>query len=464
METTQDRSGGETIPDSSDYAMEETLWRPRWFILMRFAAVLAVAVALLFARHFFQISRIDYTWLWALDGILLLSNLAYLYYLRSGRLDTTVEIWDVAPNYERFFVFQIAADLIILTLMLHFSGGAANPFFLFYIFPVFLSSMLLSSRAAYSLTGVAAALFTELVILEGAGVIRHYRLLQSNFHTDHIYMTVVIIAMVSALFITAWVTIELTGRLRRYRLQSHRSFEDKCRIEMEKSHFLDVVAHDLRSPLSTIETMVTSLLEAYGPEMNEDTRDTLERIPKRTRDLIRFIQNLLDFSRMRNQDEIRSHFKPLNFLPIVTSTVEMYMDQAMDKKISMTVQVDRGIPLLMGSGEHLERLVANLISNAIRYTPENGSVKVKLGVNDNTIVLSVADNGIGIPEKDLLKVFNEFYRAGNARRLTTSGTGLGLAITRFIVEKHGGDIQVNSVEGEGTVFTVHLPVYVKPGA
>jgi signal transduction histidine kinase len=115
----------------------------------------------------------------------------------------------------------------------------------------------------------------------------------------------------------------------------------------------------------------------------------------------------------------------------------------------------------MGSGEHLERMVANLISNAIRYTPENGSVKVKLSVEDSSIVLTVADSGIGIPESDLPRIFNEFYRAGNARRMTTSGTGLGLAITRFIVEKHGGDIQVNSVEGEGTIFTVKLPVYVK---
>ena len=463
METTRDRSDGETIPESSENALDETLWNPRRFILLRFAAVLAVALALLLARNAFHITRIDYTWLWALDGVLLLSNLAYFFFLRS-RPDQTVEIWDGASNFERFFAIQITADLLIFTLMLHFSGGAANPFFLLYLLPVIASALLLSKRMAYYFTGFASVLFAGLVLLEGTGAIRHYRLFPSNFHTDHNYMTGVIIAFVSILFISAWLIIELTGRLRRYRFQSLHAVEDKCRIEMEKAHFLDVVAHDLRSPLSTIETMVTSLLEAYGSEMNEDTRDTLERIPKRTRDLIRFIQNLLDFSRIRTQDEMRSHFKPLNFLPIVTSTVEMYMDQALDKKITMTVQVERNIPLLMGSGEHLERMVANLISNAIRYTPENGSVKVKLGVEDNSIVLTVADSGIGIPEADLPKIFTEFYRTANARRMTSSGTGLGLAITRFIVEKHDGDIQVNSEEGEGTIFTVRLPVYEKANA
>ncbi len=462
METTHERTG-ETTPDSSGYAIVETLWRPRWFILMRFAAVLAIAAALLLSRFLFHVTRINYTWLWALDGVLLLSNVAYPFLLRSGRLDRTAEIWDVNRGFGRFFAIQIATDIVILTLMLHFSGGASNPFFLFLVLPVAIAAMLLSRRTTFTLTGFASALFTGLVILEGTGALHHYRLIPYNFHTNPAYMTAVIVALAGVLFFTAWLVLGLAARLRLYRFQSRHAVEDRSRIEMEKAHFLDVVAHDLRSPLSTIETMVTSLLEAYGSEMNEDTRDTLERIPKRTRDLIRFIQNLLDFSRMRNQDEIRSHFKPLNFLPIVTSTVEMYMDQALDKKISMTVQVERGIPQIMGSGEHLERLVANLISNAIRYTRDNGSVKVKLGVEDNFILLTVADNGIGIPESDIPSIFNEFYRAGNARRMTTSGTGLGLAITRFIVEKHGGSIQVNSVEGEGTVFTVKLPVYVKPG-
>jgi two-component system phosphate regulon sensor histidine kinase PhoR len=123
----------------------------------------------------------------------------------------------------------------------------------------------------------------------------------------------------------------------------------------------------------------------------------------------------------------------------------------------MTVQAEPNIPLILGSREHLERMAANLISNAVRYTPEKGSVKVKLGTESGEVVLTVADNGIGIPEQDIPRIFDEFYRAKNARKENSSGSGLGLPIAKFIVEKHSGSITLNSVEGEGTVFTVRLP-------
>jgi signal transduction histidine kinase len=255
-----------------------------------------------------------------------------------------------------------------------------------------------------------------------------------------------ITAFASAVFITVYLTVTVTGHLSAYRLLALQSFEEKRRIEMEKAHFLDVVSHDLKSPLAAIEAMAASLLSAYGGQFSGDARDTLERIPKRTRDLIRFIQNLLDFSKLRNTEELKVRFKPLNFLPIVTSTVEMYMDQALDKHIAMTVHAEPDIPRIMGSGEHLERLVGNLVSNAIRFTPEQGSVTVKLCVEDSDVVLTVADSGIGIPEKELPRVFDEFFRASNARTITDTGTGLGLSIARFIAEKHGGSIMVNSEE------------------
>lgn len=461
VEARQDNSRDEVIADTSETTRENALWQPQWLIAARFAAVACVALALLTARYAFHVTRINYSWLWSLDGILLVYNLISYYYYRSGRLEYSMESSGIERKHAAFLTIQVNSDLIIFTLMIHFSGGVTNPFFVWYLFPVLIASIFLTRRAGYVHAGTASALFAGMVILEGTGLLHHYRLLKSNFHTDHIYITGIIIAFTAVLFLTAYLTSTLTERLRQYQFQFRKSFEDKCRIEMEKAHFLDVVAHDLKSPLSTIETMVTSILDAYGQEMNEDTKDTLERIPKRTHDLIRFIQNLLDFSRVRNQNEILSHFKPLNFLPIVTSAVEMYMDQALDKKITMTVQVEPNIPLVMGSGEHLERMVGNLISNAIRYTPENGSVKVKLGVADSEIVLSVADSGIGIPERDIPQIFNEFFRASNARGVTDTGTGLGLPIARFIVEKHGGTIQVNSVEGEGTVFTIRIPALAK---
>jgi len=205
--------------------------------------------------------------------------------------------------------------------------------------------------------------------------------------------------------------------------------------------------------------MVNSMLTVFGHEIPPKVRDVMERIPKRTNGLEKFIQELLDFSRIKNLNQFEMQFKPLNFLPIVTATVEMYMSQALDKNIQIILNAAHDIPPILGNKDHLERMVANLVSNAIRYTLDNGSVNIKILSDNNQVVLSVADTGIGIPEDALPNIFNDFFRAKNARKVSSSGTGLGLSIIKTIVERHGGIITVQSTEGEGTVFTVKLPVY-----
>jgi signal transduction histidine kinase len=155
--------------------------------------------------------------------------------------------------------------------------------------------------------------------------------------------------------------------------------------------------------------------------------------------------------------------KPLNFLPIVTTTVEMYMAQAQEKNITVTVESTPPIPPVMGSSEHLESMVGNLVSNAVRYTPDNGSVTVKVGAAGKWVVLMVADTGIGIPEEAMPKLFTEFYRASNARKMSSMGSGIGMSIVKKIVDEHGGSIDVRSQEGEGTAFTVRLPAAPQPG-
>lgn len=449
--------GGETDFEAASSPEPYALGRPGWFIAVRFIAAAGVAAALVVSRYVFHLTRINYPWLWTLVLVLLVVNLAYYALTRWGALPTAPGSPEGERRFSAFITVQYIIDLILLTLLLHFSGGMVNPFFLYYFFHIVLAAVLLSRRAGFLAAGFAVALFTGMAVLEGTGVIRHYRLFPFTFYSDPLFLAGAITAFTSAAFITAYLTVTVTGHLRAYRLQAMRSFEDKRRIEMEKAHFIDVVSHDLKSPLGVIENMVASLLAAHGGQFGEDAREILERIPKRTRDLNRFIQNLIDFSKLRAMNELETRFKPLNFLPIVTSTVEMYMDQALDKNIAMTVQAGPSVPRIMGSGEHLERLVGNLVSNAIRYTPEHGSVTVKLEAGNGDVVLTVADSGIGIPEKEIPQVFDEFFRASNARSATDAGTGLGLPVARFIAEKHGGAITVNSEEGEGTVFTVRIP-------
>jgi signal transduction histidine kinase len=341
--------------------------------------------------------------------------------------------------------------------MLHFSGGATNPFIFYYFFHTLLASILLSKTAAYIESAASAALFSTMSILEGNGIIPHYTLFGPVSHTDPVFISGICFAMTSALIIAVYMANSIMDRLRQHQTELERALEETARLEAEKSRFLDVVAHDLKSPLASIETMASSNLAVFGDELPPQVKQTLERIPVRTKQLLQLIQELLDFSRITQLTDVQLEFKQLHFLPIVTATVEMYMTDALEKNITVTLNADPDLPPVMGNKNHLERMVGNLISNAIRYTPTNGSVKVKVTSQNGSLVLTVADTGIGIPEESISSIFTNFYRAKNARKMDSSGTGLGLSITKAIAEKHRGTISFTSTEGEGTVFTVTLP-------
>lgn len=433
------------------------IWRPKWFLLTRFLAVGGVVTALVMAQYAFGIDAINYPALWILVGVLLLSNVFYLVYYRTSCLSATCEPDTLRRRLTLFTVVQINLDLLILTAMLHFSGGATNPFIVYYFFHTILSSILLSKWAAYLEAFIAAALFCGMTMLEGFGLIGHYTLLCPGCHTHLIFLAGMSFAMTSALLIAVYMATSIMDRLRFHQDELEQALRERERLEAEKSRFLDVVAHDLKSPLTSIETMVTSNLAAFGDELPQPVKQTLERIPVRTGQLLSLIQELLDFSRISKLDDYTVPFKELNFLPIVTATTEMYMTDALAKNIDVSLKAPFELPAIMGNKNHLERMVGNLVSNAIRYTPESGSVNIKLTHEGSSLVLTVADTGIGIPEDAVPNIFNNFFRATNARKMNSSGTGLGLAITRAIVENHGGTISFTSTEGEGTVFTVTLP-------
>jgi len=437
---------------------EPFIWRPRWFLNTRYISVLVVAAAIASAEKLFLIDTFNYPALWLLTGILLFSNIIYVLVYRSGYLDRGSDNSSGTKRLVGFTKVQINNDLLILSLMIHFSGGATNPFIFYYFFHTILSSILLSKRAAYTEAFLAASMFSAITVLEGLKIIPHYDLYCPNHYSQNIFMIGMIVSLSSALFIAVYMATSIMDRLRLHRLELESALEELRRLETEKSRFMDVVAHDLKSPIASIETMVTVLLTVHGDTIAPKVKEILERIPRRTKDLIRFIRELLEFSRIRKLDQTRVRFKELNFLPIVTGTIEIHMVQATEKNISVSVRADKDLPDIMGNADHLERLAANLISNAILYTPENGSVDISLVSEGDEIVFTVSDTGIGIPEKALPHIFTDFYRAANARKFTSSGTGLGMSITKAIAEMHGGTVTVSSREGEGSTFTVRLPV------
>ncbi len=222
-----------------------------------------------------------------------------------------------------------------------------------------------------------------------------------------------------------------------------------------KSDFVNAVSHDLRSPLSGI-LIATHLIPQLGT-INDIQREMLDTVESRVKSMSALIDDLLDVGRIEAGIDI--DMEPYPISPIINETIHVLTPQAQEKSIELVSQLDRDLPLVMANLTRLRQVMTNLISNGIKYTPQGGKVMVKAWRYENEIRLQVIDNGMGIPAADQPHIFEKFYRVRGDHMAGIKGTGLGLALVKGIVEKLNGRIWLESVLGEGSTFTIALPVF-----
>ena len=224
-------------------------------------------------------------------------------------------------------------------------------------------------------------------------------------------------------------------------------------LDRLKGDFVNTVSHDLRSPLTAILGYV-ELIERAG-EVNEQQATFIQRVKDSVASTTRLINDLLNLGRV----EVGSanEMERLNLLDIVEERMESHKIGAKEKQITMLMQADKKLPMVVGNPTQLRQVVDNLIGNAVKYTPDNGEIRLLLREQTDQLLFYVGDNGPGIPADEHQRIFEKFYRAKDAHK-HAQGTGLGLAIVKTIVDKHHGRIWVDSKPGKGSVFTVVLPI------
>jgi len=239
-------------------------------------------------------------------------------------------------------------------------------------------------------------------------------------------------------------------------ISNARTYQVLQNVDRERSRFMRTVAHELRSPLAAILSNLDVVLEGYVGSVSEKATQLLARTRQRASLLLALTTDLLALAAGREAPAERARER-LSLAEIARQTVHDLEGQAQSKSVQLGLHIHQGPLDLWGNRDQLERLMDNLVGNAVKYTLEGGRVTVRLNGDERSVELVVEDTGIGIPRAAQDRLFEEFFRAENAKRLTEQGTGLGLSIVKRIVEDHRGKIAVESEEGQGTRITVILP-------
>lgn len=228
------------------------------------------------------------------------------------------------------------------------------------------------------------------------------------------------------------------------------------RIELIKSQFVSMVSHELKAPVAA----VYGFLKLFGDDSiklnDEQRKEYLRRSMIRLDSLLKMVNDLLDISRMELKT-VKKEIIEISIPDVLRSVLELFQLEIRDKRIEINLNADKDISSVNADSDEINRLFTNLVSNAIKYNNERGTININITSSGNFLLTEIKDSGIGLRPEEKNKLFSEFFRAKNEKTKNIGGTGLGLSIVKKIVDSYSGKIEVESEYGEGTTFRIYLP-------
>ncbi len=425
-----------------------------WLVRLRWVAIVGVATITLFSRRFFNLGIPSHT-IYLLIGLLAIYNLALqfqIYKLNKKNQEMISQSIQVIIN------FQISFDLLILMLLIHFTGGTENPFIFYFIFHIIISGVTLSRIASFLQTTFAILLFLGMASLEYTGIINHYPVagyLPFSLYNNPLYLLSTSLVFITTLYIAFYMASSVAYKLRKSEEtlgELNKQLQEKDRI---KSEYVLRVSHDIKDHLSSIITCVEPVEDETISPLEPKQKDLLRRAVTRARKLLVFVRALLEITKLKLAQELKP--EEFSFNEMIDSITKEIETKAEDKSITFITDISQTIKTIKGVKLYIEEALSNILMNSIKYTPTGGKISIKVEDRGPNILIKIQDSGIGISKEDLPFVFDEFYRAKNAKTLETMGTGLGLSISKKIVRMHKGKIWVDSQIGKGTTFYIELP-------
>src|SRR5262249_41901327 len=245
------------------------------------------------------------------------------------------------------------------------------------------------------------------------------------------------------------------------RLYGFRDVTQERELDRMKTEFVSQVSHELRTPLTAIKGFTDLLLDGDAGELNDEQQEYLNIVKSNVDRLVALINDLLDISRIES-GRIKLDVTPLDVAAIVGSVVTMMRTLLDGKNQTLTAELPPDLRLARGDHDRVVQVITNPDSNAHKYTPGGGSIRISAENADGMVRIAVTDNGMGIPAEDVPKLFARFFRVDSSITRVIGGTGLGLSIVKSLVELQGGTVSVETELGRGSTFAFTLPIAALP--
>ncbi|MFH1953450.1 MAG: GAF domain-containing sensor histidine kinase [Pseudomonadota bacterium] len=239
-------------------------------------------------------------------------------------------------------------------------------------------------------------------------------------------------------------------------LENARIYDTLEKQDRAKSEFIMMMTHEMKGPLMAIQGLLDVMQKGYVGDLTDKQKDLIDRMRRRIKSLMEVITGLLDIYEWQSQRP-DAKLIPLSLKEQTQRAVDLFRTSAREKGLTLDTDVPDEDLILKASVDEIEKVLNNLITNAIKYTPIGGTILIALSASGGRVILTVKDTGIGIAAGEIPKIFDEFFRTKSAKKIDPYGKGLGLSLVKQIVESLGGTISVKSEEGKGSAFILTFP-------
>lgn len=430
-----------------------------WFCQLRWlVAAIFTAFGLLglFPSIFSPLGlRLRPMWPFVVAGVLVLCNLGFLAHARL--LTRNVTPRSTAANLWS----QIVLDLFVVTAVVHFAGSVGTHAGSAYLFHIVLACIFFSRSQSLAVTVLASALFVACVAAEVTGLVPPASIYAERANGQHAgpvsaRFVINVVSAIGVWLVVWYLASHLASMVHERDHDLGRTNRRLVAAQKERTRHMLYTTHEMKAPFAAIHANAQLLLNGHCGELSDAALDVSLRIAQRCQRLAKMIGEMLQLANLRSSADETPPPQTVDLSPLLERCVERVRPAAAERNITLESSLETA--RVTGVEDHLQMLLFNVISNAVSYSRKDGMVQVRCAAGEGRQALvTVEDNGIGIPAEKLPRIFDEYYRTNEAAAHNNRSTGLGLAIVRHVAAEHGITVRVESGPGAGTRFTLLFP-------